>query len=112
MASLPSAPSLPVASNYAPLILAPTTVNGSITSASSIAHNGMDETTVSEAEPEPATQQLKQPPELYRPSLEAPEDNEGASMHWRHELAVVAGSLVEWLDALDCDLAALEPAQV
>ncbi|KAJ2490153.1 kinase that interacts with cdc31p [Coemansia sp. RSA 2050] len=110
--SLPRTTSLPAAPSYVPLTLAPAAVNGSITLVSSVSRNGMDETTVSEAEPGPAAQQPKQPPELYWPLLAAPEDSKSASVHWRRELALVAGNLVEWLDALDCDLAALEPAQV
>ncbi|KAJ2110750.1 kinase that interacts with cdc31p [Coemansia sp. RSA 922] len=110
-ASSPGLPTLPVAPNYFSSALVPATVNGGTASTSSILLSGTSDTTTSGAEPESAMQQPKQPLELYLPLLIVPENGEVDSAHWGKELALVAGNLVEWLDAMDGDLAALEQAQ-
>ncbi|KAJ2424714.1 hypothetical protein GGF41_002681, partial [Coemansia sp. RSA 2531] len=111
MASSPGLPTLPVATNYVSSALMPATVNGSTASTSSILLSGTSDTATSGAEPESAMQQPKEPLELYWPLLKVPENGEVDSAHWGNELALVAGNLVEWLDAMDGDLAALEQAQ-
>ncbi|KAJ2095233.1 kinase that interacts with cdc31p, partial [Coemansia sp. S100] len=110
-ASSPELPTLPIAPNYVSSALVPATVNGSTASTSSILLSGTSDTTTSGAEPESAIQQPKEPLELYWPLLKVPENGEVDSAHWGNELALVAGNLVEWLDAMDGDLAALEQAQ-
>ncbi|KAJ2445068.1 hypothetical protein GGI03_007726 [Coemansia sp. RSA 2337] len=99
------------ATNYVSSALMPATVNGSTASTSSILLSGTSDTATSGAEPESAMQQPKEPLELYWPLLKVPENGEVDSAHWGNELALVAGNLVEWLDAMDGDLAALEQAQ-
>ncbi|KAJ2867110.1 kinase that interacts with cdc31p [Coemansia aciculifera] len=111
-ASSPGLPTLPVAPDYISSALVPATVNGDIASISPTLRNGTGDITTSRTEPESAMQQLKQSLELYWPLLTVPESSkDDDSTHWRHELALVAGNLVEWLDAMDSEIAALEQAR-
>ncbi|KAJ2746379.1 kinase that interacts with cdc31p [Coemansia sp. BCRC 34301] len=65
---------------------------------------------IAEAEPEPncAAQRPGPTPELYLPLLGIHDD----SARWRQELAQVANNLVEWLDAMENELVALEQTRV
>ncbi|KAJ2334658.1 hypothetical protein GGI00_001750 [Coemansia sp. RSA 2681] len=66
----------------------------------------------SESGPGAAAPQVGQMPALYLPSLKIPDSSDSASAHWRHELELVANNLVEWLDAMESEIVALEQAQI
>ncbi|KAJ2831575.1 kinase that interacts with cdc31p [Coemansia furcata] len=101
----------PVVSSCVPSALVPSaTANGGIFSAPSALRSGSNDSTTTETTMELTVQNHKQLPELYWPLLEVPENGKDALTHWRHEFALVADNLVEWLDAMDSELATMEQA--
>ncbi|KAJ2893282.1 hypothetical protein IWW38_002916 [Coemansia aciculifera] len=70
-------------------------------------NSGSASSIVVEAETEP----VGQAPETHWPLLKVPDDSKTDADHWRHELALVANNLVEWLDAMESEIVALEQTQ-
>ncbi|KAJ2485858.1 kinase that interacts with cdc31p [Coemansia sp. RSA 2320] len=66
-------------------------------------HN--DDNVLAETQLEPPNPPFRHPPSVYEPAP-APSGVDD-SAYWRHELTMAANSLVEWLDAIDSEIAAM-----